>query len=441
MRKQFTIIFLALITVALFLAGCSDRTSDNPTRSIYDQRGLVFSPWAPHFESILISTSDDESGSKGVAVYTPSDFDPMGSGVPYPTLYLLTPFRSDELFYFKRGLAEVADRLIQEGKIVPMNIVSFDGQSVLGASFYTNSLGQGNFFTALYKDTTIIEVNWEGVFINIQGNSLISIIDGRFSTLTDPANRAICGIGVGGYGAIRGALETNLFGAVSAVNAPLDFDGDGIGGFRAVLNNLMLSNNWPVDTSKGDELTSLMVSAASAFSPHITALNTLIDTFYTDPNDSTKIILLNYHGSYYENDAFGIRTFKYVASDSLSDDLSTFLPLHLSHMPFDSTGAWRSNIWDLWMDNNIENLWNADQFGHASNFNSIPKLLISSTEAKFDYDEQMTSFEQFLSSNSITYTHQTFEGTDDLSGTASHYMYDLFEDLLIFHSNNFNVPD
>lgn len=416
MKRQYVLYILAILVVAV-LAGCTDKTADNPTRPVYDDNGLVWYPQPYHYEAVMMNTTGD-GGSKGLAVYTPYGFDPNAGGSrPYPVLYLLTPFRQNELYYFNRGLEKVADRLIEEGKIEPMVIVCIDGQSQLGASFYTNSLAQGLFFTGIVQDT-IYTMDYLGVPVQFTGYSLITAIDSRYPTLTDSDNRAIAGVGVGGYGAMKLAIETDLFSSVSAINAPLDFDGTGSGGFRSILETLRGTMTWPVDTSKGDLTTSLMVSAAAAFAPHPTSLDT----------------------SVYGQDQYGLRTFEYLIGDVLTTDSSTLLTLHDAHMPFNSSGVWSDFIWSQWMAHNIDSLYVNDAFGTAANFTSMPKLLISSADAKFNYDEQMNSFMQFLDGNAITYTAETFDGIDRLEGTASNYMYDLLEDLLIFHSQHFDVP-
>ncbi|MEZ5357638.1 MAG: alpha/beta hydrolase-fold protein [Candidatus Zixiibacteriota bacterium] len=420
MKRQYIFYVLAILIVAV-VAGCTDKTADNPTRPVYDENGYVWYPQPYHYEAVMMTTNGD-GGSKGLAVYTPFGYNPNSGGSrPYPVLYLLTPFRQDELYYFKRGLDKVADRLIEEGKIEPMIIVCVDGQSQLGASFYTNSLAQGLFFTGLVKDTIFID-DFVGVPVQFTGYSLITAIDSRYPTLDDRENRAIAGVGVGGYGAMKLAIETDLFSAATAVNAPLDFDGTGSGGFRSLMQNYVIPGmTWPVDTSLGDEVTSLMVSAAAAFAPHPTALNGAL--------------------THYELDQYNLRVFVPSVSSYLTTDSSTLLTAHNAHMPFNSSGTWNNFIWGQWMAHNLDSLYVNDAYGTASGFTAMPKLLIYSDDAKFNYDEQMNSFMQFMNGNAITYTAEKFQGSGRLDGSASNYIYDLLEDILIFHSEHFDVPD
>ncbi len=112
------------------------------------------------------------------------------------------------------------------------------------------------------------------------------------------------------------------------------------------------------------------------------------------------------------------------------------------HVPIDSLGNENSAaaqfIWDAWMKQNIANLYLADSAGQAANFLNMPKLLIESKNANFYYTDQMDGFIQFLDDIGDTnHTVIDFEGNSLLTGTADHFLYDLLEDILIFHSEHF----
>jgi hypothetical protein len=426
MKLKILALVLGVMLAVIFLAGCTDKTQNNPTKPAAAEKGLLWK-WPMQFESILTSTVFDamtENPSvRGVSIYTPPGYNWSGEGRPYPVLYLLSPFQANDLYYSEHGLVETADRLLSEGKIQPMIIVCFDGRSLLGGSFYTNSIRQGNYFTACFGDTSYLGVDLyypdDTVTIDVFSKGLISRIDLAYSTIQEKGARAIGGVGMGGYGAFSAAIQTDLFGSVSAVNAPLDFDGNGNGGFKYIIEN-EISPVWPLDTSVTDPSTSLIVSASSAFSPHVTYL----DSIY-----------------YFISPITGARTFGYYVGDTLTDDLKSYLPKHQSHAPVDSTGAINDLIWGLWMDHNIDALYTNDPEGFAPQFTNMPKLLISSSEAKFRYDEQMNAFADFLNSNGMANSteHKTFYGNNELPATAENYLYDLLEDILIFHSDNFDI--
>jgi len=456
MKSRYIVTALIILAGMLLVAGCTDKTKDNPTRPDALAQGLPFlNNWS--FYSIFFSTAFDPGYMVSTA-YVPPDYDwQSNSGRPYPVLYMLAPFRGDDRYYFEHGLSEVADRLLEEGKIQPMIIVTVDGRSAWGGSFYTNSTAQGGYFSALTKDTSFliddysdpdaipVPISHETQTLN--SNGLINRMDDWYLTVNDPKARAISGVGMGGYGAFSLALKSGMFGSISAVNAPLDFDGrDGNGGFRLLLNDI--GNRWDwrldtlgidtiietspgvfdtildvvanhLDTSFADAEVSLVVSAAAAFSPHWMAVQ--IDSVF--------------------DDQFGSQTWGYTPTDSLTGDRSTLLPKHMVHVPFDSSGAFSDPIWNTWLENSIPVLYQNDPYGYASDFLAMPKLLVKSEQAKFHYEDQMDGFIEFLESIGDThYTVMNFKGNSILTGTADHFLYDILEDILIFHSANFEIP-
>lgn len=466
MSSRIVLIILVFALSAFFLAGCTDKTPDNPTRPGIPPQG--YSDWlnAWQFFSIFFSTSHDP-GYMVSQVYTPPGFTGQGGGSrPYPVLYLLSPFGGDERYYFEHGLANIADRLIAEGKIQPMIIVSIDGRSQLGGSFYTNSTQQGRYMSALVQDEEF-DVNlfidptgfYTGYYQPYRGSytftskAKIPRIDEVYPTIIDSKARAISGVGMGGYGAFMLAIETDMFGSVSAVNAPLDFDGDGNGGFKTLINEVYpgawtqivstptrTDTIYTVDTSLANPGLSLLVSAAAAFSPHY--YNPGLDDNLQISSDSTALVLKI--DSVYVTRRDSLLTWGFSARDSLTDDKISYLPAHKVHMPFDSLGMINPMIWDLWMNHNIENLYVADDNGHAAHFDGMKKLLIKSTnsaDAEFHYGEQMDAFIAYLQAKGDTnYEVKTFSGNGTLPGRADYFMYDLLEDILIFHSNNFVIP-
>lgn len=434
-------LYMALVMASLILfAGCTDNTKDNPTGSQVGENGFIWGGSADLYFSAFVSTSGNP-GFLGMRLYTPPGYYWQGDGRPYPILYLLAPFRADERYFVEHGLATVADRLIAEGKIKPMIIATLDIRSPLGGSFLVNSLQQGFYFDVMFNDfgpdTSLADSLQD--LLNppdyIAGEAFITKVEKKwYRVIDDPSCRGIGGVGVGGYGAMRAAMETGLFGSVSAINAPLDFDGaDGNSGFLSLINqqypapNWMtvdtsqsgfIDTSWTADTSLGNPGMSLLVSAAAAFSPHHTAITNI----------------------YMAVDQFNSYFFGFEVSDTLTDDMISYLPNHAVHMPFAPDGSVNNNIWPLWMANNIADVHQRDDFGYAAHFDTIAKLLISSNEAKYFNKEQMDGFTAYLTANSISYESNSFRGNDMLSGTADLFMYDLLEDILIFHSDNFDVP-
>jgi hypothetical protein len=465
MRSRIVLIILAFALSAFLLAGCTDRTKDNPTRPGYTDQGIGtwINSWT--FYSLFFSTSFDP-GYIVSRTYTPPGYNWQGGGGrPYPVLYMLSPFRGDERYYFEHGLARTADRLISEGKIQPMIIVSIDGRSQLGASFYTDSHQQGKYFSSFFVE----ESYYVDPFVDPDGSATghpgayrgphtvinlpkIPRYEDWYNIVSSPKARGVSGVGVGGYGAFAMALKTGMFSSVSAVNAPLDFDGDDNGGFKTLLaeftpaewiygdtlsvdsidtipdypnpGDTIFDTSWVivdsvywVDTSLANPELSLLVSASAAFSPHYTASD--IDSVYVRESDN-------------------VQTWAFTPTDSLTDDFSSYLPAHQIHYAYDNQRNLNTSIWNVWMQNNIEDMYNANVGGHAADFDNVAKLLIKSEDAKYYYTEQMDAFIQFLvDKNDPNFDTLTFQGNELLVGTADHFLYDLMEDILIFHSNEF----
>lgn len=430
MKAKVVFLLTILALGLLLLSGCSDKTKDNPTRPTYSQTGQVAVDNFHSF-SIFFSTMNNplanprEQGNKPYRIYLPPGyFLPNGSiGGPFPILYLFPPFGADEQYYFEHGLATVADRLISEGKMVPMIIVSIDGRSLLGGSFYTDSPRQGKYFSALYSTTvydwpTVVSGSLTLDTLPYTAVAFLTRIDGIYNTIAQPKFRAAGGVGMGGYGAFKSVLQTDYFGSVSAIDAPLDFDGStGNGGFLTLFQDVYDGSWNTVDTSETNIGMSIVVSAAAAFSPHHTGFN--VDSIYFDN--------------------FGSLALGYTITDTLAADASTLVAKHAIHVPFDNTGAINSDIWGLWLGHNVDSLYENAAALSKANFVDMKKLLITVDDSKYRFDEQMSGFMQFLDANGMEYQQKNYSGSDVLSGTADHYLYDIFEDILIFHSDNFKA--
>lgn len=434
--KAKAIFLMTLLALGLLLLpACSDKTKENPTRPVYSLTGLVANSNFSTF-SIFHSTMNDamavprEQGNKPYRIYLPPgyfDESQQVTGTPFPILYLFPPFGADELYYFEHGLTMVADRLISEGKICPMIIVSIDGRSLLGGSFYTDSPRHGYYFTALYEDVdytwpTIVPGSINPIDRVYTAKAFMNMIDDVYNALPQPQYRAASGVGMGGYGAFKSVLQTGNFGSVSAVDAPLDFDGSGTGGFLTLIDEAYPGGDWDlVDTSSTNEAMNIILSASAAFSPHHTAFQ--VDSIYEDNFGSLSMGF----------------TVTQTLMDSLAIDSSTLVTKHAVHVPFNVDGDINSAVWGLWMSHNVDAMYASAPAEPKAAFPAMRKLLITVENSKYHYDDQMTAFMNFLDANGMEYEHVHYAGSDVLSGTVDHYLYDIFEDILIFHSENFRA--
>ena len=222
MYRIIILVFSVLIILSI-VSGCSDRgvtsvSEKYPSGEIWNVRSQIFPEQLGNsmFESI------SQNPIVIFKVYIPdstvSGYGQQGQGKPLPVLYMLSPFKEDESFYFSHGLQDVADRMIAAKEIRPMMIVCVGGVNGFGGSFYGNSEAGGKYAELIGKKTGNN---------NLQlSMTLIDYVDAVFNTIPTRDLRAISGAEMGGYGAMRIAIEySENFSSVSSVSAPLDFDG------------------------------------------------------------------------------------------------------------------------------------------------------------------------------------------------------------------------
>ena len=130
-------------------------------------------------------------------VYVPSGEAPEDG---WPVLYLLHGLRGSATDWIGLGnVASTLDRLIAAKRIKPLVVVMPEG----GSSWYVDSAdvgGPGNYATAI-------------------GHDLPDAVETAFAVGTDRLHRAIAGVSMGGYGALRLALQApERFAAVAALS-------------------------------------------------------------------------------------------------------------------------------------------------------------------------------------------------------------------------------
>ncbi|MGI9333306.1 MAG: alpha/beta hydrolase [Gammaproteobacteria bacterium] len=126
-------------------------------------------------------------GEMRYSVYVPPGYDDAGAQ-RYPVVYLLHGVGDNNKAWVKRGkVEESSDRLIASGELMPFIAV----MPAAKTSWFVDSAdvnGPGNYATAVRED-------------------LVRHIDETYRARTDRGGRAIAGLSMGGFGAIRLALE------------------------------------------------------------------------------------------------------------------------------------------------------------------------------------------------------------------------------------------
>ncbi|MCB1007280.1 MAG: esterase family protein [Acidobacteria bacterium] len=132
------------------------------------------------------------------SIYLPPDYD--RSERAYPVVYLLHGIQGRHTDWLRYGdAAATADRLIASGEMAPAILVFPDG----GDSYWIDSdptTGFGSIERAFVED-------------------LVPYVDANYRTIATRRTRAIGGLSMGGYGALRLAFgHPELFGAVAALS-------------------------------------------------------------------------------------------------------------------------------------------------------------------------------------------------------------------------------
>ncbi len=421
--KKYVFIAISILIAASLFYGCSDRGTNVTEKSYSIRNGFegTFTIGGGHvfpkqlafsmFNALRVSPKLD------FRVYFPPGYaQDQFNRPPLPALYLIGPFNARTTYYLDRALVEVVDELLATGQIEPMYIVLIDASS-----------GYGIFWGDTYAGGKYAELIGD-----IQGSpldgTLIDYVDNAYNTIATRGNRAIAGYGVGGYGAMRVAVEYDEnYSAVTSISAPLDFDGSlgsAVGNgfldyFDVIINGI--GNDTSVtyrtlDTSSFYPRRNMMIAASTAFSPHYIYEN--IVSYDLEP----------------------------VAEDTLlffPDSTSLINPGERVnyHLPFDSTGSVVDTVWSVWMNNNVANILQNDP--GALDSTDISLMVFSGEQ--FGFTQQTRNFSVYLeghlesrgiSADLVPTVHYGYDGYD---ADLGRFIYDVLPDILKYHSSKFEV--
>src|SRR5574341_716502 len=395
MRKLRIISLMALLGLLLW-AGCAKRKNPlitTPEKGSY--RTFLSAPLGYTFTALAGNKLGltDASGKRTIHAYLPPghpEITHQSSPQKYPALYLLADFNENsEQFGQFYQLASLSDQLIAEGLMDSLVIFVISGEmqgalfADLGGTFYANNFLIGD---------------WPR-FIAEQ---LIPQLDTFYIQLKlDPSRRAIAGLGMGGYGAFRIALEYNtMFDVVGAMSAPLAFGGtDPSGWLKSFLIPTVMGENGnsyaniqvvsPFDASK--PASSWMIAMSTAFSPR------------TDTTDKSGV---------------------------------TYRPIPKTHygvdIPFDASDLVPFVVSE-WMDWDIENLLNSTYSGALSG----KKVYLDCGDGdQFDFDVMNRRFDTFLTGKGVTHVYHEYSGYPGHDAAHGIFTYDRMKALFKYISDN-----
>ncbi len=388
------IVLAIMIAVIMALAlGCGQR--DNPADPDSAEHGLVF-------EYSRTFGTDDPGETwlnervRRMRIYTPPEYPywSPGEGQKLPTLYLLHDFDGNEDYYLYSRIDEVANRLIASGEIQPMLIVMPNASAQGLGPFYVDGwmmwnpdqaarLEPGNFEKMIWDDLLFfIEVDaWPG--------RPFSVIDNR-------ASRAIGGVGMGGYGALRIAMKhPEIFSSVSILNGFTSFEDM----FPAIVDEVFAENG----VSKGDK---------EGYYNHL-------DTAYSKP---------------FSNLVYSMAA-AFSKHDSLSTSDRTLIERYQVDLPFDQNGNTASSVLNRWLAHDLTSTMldslTSGMYDH-----------LDSTELYIDYSDadqyagaaQAQSLMSALDQLSFQYQSSSYSGYSGFPGTHSAFNVERIEEMLKFHS-------
>jgi len=155
----------------------------------------------------LVENRLRESPSRTVVVILPPRYDERPTE-RYPVVFLLHAWGAGPDSWLGRDgyeglrVPDVIRAGVEEKRIGPMILVLPDARTALGGSWYANSPTSGA---------------WE----DFVATDLVVHVDRTYRTIPDRAARGIAGQSMGGYGALRIAMNRpDVFGAVLAMSAP-----------------------------------------------------------------------------------------------------------------------------------------------------------------------------------------------------------------------------
>lgn len=158
------------------------------------------SPAGPHgtvvrirvYGKSLQGNLDGDNPDRYVSIYLPPGYKSHPHR-RYPVIYFLHGFTDDDAGWYGLhkhwiDLPAVVNRALARGETRPMIIVTPDAYTRFAGSMYSNSVTTGD---------------WQ----DYVAHDLVSYIDSHYRTIPSPSARGLAGHSMGGYGAIRIAME------------------------------------------------------------------------------------------------------------------------------------------------------------------------------------------------------------------------------------------
>ncbi|MFH2050165.1 MAG: hypothetical protein ABIJ12_12020 [bacterium] len=437
MRNIFKRLTVAAALTLLVAISCTDRGANNHD-PIPPSSGGPVEGYDHQFNELYVQIANQPQ-KLYMSVYIPNQ-DLQQS--PLPLVLLLPPQGGSEHYYYDHGLKQLADKLIAEGTIIPMAIACIKADRTFGGYFWAGNSGGGS-----------------GDYDQIMGSKVLENFVTKSQGLIladDPSKCGIGGVGTGAYGAFRAALiNDHKFSSITVTDGPLDFDGaDGNSGWISMFDDVLIEQglvgythgpgelSWTdlFDSSFVNQLSRIIIGGSIAFSPHDTlciARDFYFDYlgYYAPP---TNIPIIDTLTEYPYTDTL-FTQIRWQLADSTTLCKRIVKPEDWDfdfHLPFDSTGQPYAPIWNMWLRNNLETI--LSDSGN-SRLNGVDIWIGTSPEQALSYREQTTAWINHLESQGFDPEVYEYSGYEGHPATSDQYIYELMEQMLIFHSRNFEA--
>jgi S-formylglutathione hydrolase FrmB len=420
----------AVLACAVLIVGCENEESPlgPPTLSTNKPLTTTYS-----FSQQLDHNSAEDRDSRLIYTAYASDQPPSVPQAPFPVLYLLHDYLGDAGYFERYALQALVDEMYANGEIGRMLVVTVDASNYFDGSYYRNSATTGN-----YEDVV------DATIAGIEATYRIHTRAGRNA-------RAIAGHGMGGYGAMRYALDhPEMFNSVSSLSGPLSFGdpnaGTGLWNPTDGLITTVFEQNatGPGDASlyaklhDGAEIypdTRNLFAMASAFSPHplrvydSTGVKLVLKFPYIGQRYDT---IYNYE--WYSGRPAGANT---VSFESQVDTFGVGVDL-----PFDSVGTLTEETWALWRDSaDVKTVFLSKRQQNPALWNDLSIYFDVGVQNEFGYLEQNRDFHATLTQAGVAHTYEEYEGSGALPAGHSDLLLSRLRNVLKFHSDRFERPD
>ncbi len=429
-RKSTTFVQVLISVIAVLVAGCTQRQNpaDSPVSSVGGNSFQVM-----HFPALEHNPLGD-SPARIVSVAFASDTTLAVPQPPFPVLYLLHDFGGDVTYFERYNLQGILNEMYRNGEIGRMLVVTVDASNAFNGSYYRNSTSSGNYEDLLQQVINLVEQNY------------------RVYTQAGPKARAISGHGMGGYGALRFAMDhPGLFGSVSSMSGPVSlFGADGNTGVLTWAPKILAENSVTAGNAAsfkdiypavGKPFTNNMIAMASAFSPRnlerIVSVDSIAGCLYcpgTFCPDSTFLVLCK-PCTVFETIPEGSTTIAFppgITEAWVCFDKIPKKPALLGvDLPFDANAGRFDSVSSQWLESDIKTSF----VGTPHALDDVDVYFDCGVDDEWGYLEQNDALDQAMKDAGKAHIYEKYTGFEGVPAGHTQLILERLRKVIKFHSD------